>query len=383
MPVSKATLEHTNDTVHFGWKPATAAQKRRALPFGPFVKRYGGKPPPAKVSYQDKAARSLSQMLGNDQVGDCVIAAELHGIGVWSANEPGGSEAVATTKEALAQYQAICGPGDNGCYIPEVLDHFRDKGMVAAGKARKIEGWVSMSGRDELLVKTALYLLGKLNLGVNWPRDWMTQAKPGGVLKPTNSPILGGHSIAAVGYDDVGLQVATWGFVCTLSWEALASPRWVDECYGSLGEDWYNEKGETAVGAGVNVEALRKALDVIKGGGTPVIPDDPTPPTPPPTPSDATFAGAGAVDFFGQMLALKVAGEVHPAKSGAAQTASVWVILADCAALVSAFRAKDWVAVADAVRKLLADLGVNFGAEDCAKVTQALAHNFETEILVR
>lgn len=342
MAVPTARLEAHGREVKLGRNSPTPDMVSKALPLGQYVKRYGGKPPPAKVDWYTKASKALGEMLGNDQYGNCVVVAELHGIGAWSANEPGGKEVVATTQEAVAQYKAICGPGDNGCYIPRVLDHFRDNGLVANGKRRKIDGYVRVNPRDQLLVKIALHLFGGLHLGINWPRDWMSDARPGGVLRPTTSPIIGGHAVRAVGYDDTGLMISTWGILCHLSWEALSDPRFVDENYAALGDDWYDEMGATAAGAGVNVTKLRDDLRVIAGGGTPDIPnDEPEPPLPPaPVDGDAVWEWLKNVDVLGFTVHLHAA--LYRKKELRAAGASWWDVVILARDLFRAVVASDW-----------------------------------------
>jgi len=372
MPVPSARLESTGENVKFGRLPATSEQRKRMIPLAPFLKRYGGKPPPATVDYHSKASDALGRMLGNDRYGNCVVVAELHGIGTWSANEPGGTPIIPTDKEAIDQYARICGPGDNGCYIPAVLDAFRDGGLKAGGSVRKMEGYVSVNPRDQLLLQYAMWLFGGLHFGVNWPNDWMG-IRPGFVLRPTNSRMVGGHAVMGVGYDAVGIQISTWGIVGTLSWEALADSRFVDECYARLGEDWYNAEGVTA--SGVNVKALRDALRVVAGGGYPDIPTEPEP-TPPPTPTppvpgewdwqfDRTFSALGrslrvfaGVDLMKQTMQLR--------------KLDFLALAMEVARLVRAFFAKDIAGMASAVMAILRILGINFGAEQLRQVVDSL-----------
>lgn len=346
-------LEAAGREVKLGRLSPTPDMLTKCVPLGAYVKRYGGKPPPDQVTYHTKATKSLAEMLGNDQYGDCVIAAELHGVGLWTANEPGGREVVANTQEAVSQYRRICGPGDNGCYIPRVLDYFRDQGLTANGKLRKIDGYVRVDPRDELLVKIATHLFGRLHLGINWPRDWMTDARPGGVLRPTTSPIVGGHAVVVGGYNAEGLQIGTWGFLCTLSWDALRDPRFVDECYAPLGEDWYNEQGETAAGIGVNVAKLREDLKVIQGGGIPDIPDDvdPTPPPPPPVDPSALWEWLKDFDILGFTVHLHAA--IRRKTAQGLYAPSWWTVAMLAWDIVKLVRAGDWSGLLTAVPALV------------------------------
>lgn len=383
MSTEKAMHSASGREVRFGWKPATSEMRKRSVPLAPFVKRYGGKPPPASIDYGAKAKQTLALMLNNDREGNCVLAATLHGIGVWTANEPGGKENVPTAQECSTQYRAICGPGDNGCYIPNVLDHFRDRGITAAGKGRKIEGYVRVNPRDQLLVKIATHLFGGLHLGVNWPADWMNESKPGGVLRPGDNRIVGGHAVQVVGYDGTGLLISTWGIVCCLSWDSLADPRYVDECYAMIGEDWWSDSGATAAGEGIDVKALREAFDVLKGGGTPTYPDDPTPPTPPAPPNppaNVLWEFLREFDVFGFTIHLHAALMRNPARGAGGVNWYQALLLAWN--IVRAVRSGDWFAALEAAQALvviLADLFQATGNDPLARMMrgmgEALAKN--------
>src|ERR1700736_354865 len=100
-------------------------------------------PPPTSVDYSAKAMDSLKRMYLNDQFGDCVIAGKFHAVGVWTGNESG-SVVQGTDQEVLSSYHGICGPGDNGCNITDVLDYFKANGLPFNGTKHKIDGYVAI-----------------------------------------------------------------------------------------------------------------------------------------------------------------------------------------------------------------------------------------------
>lgn len=234
--------------------------------------------PPKKVDYASKAHASLQRMYANDQYGNCVIAGKAHSVGVWSANDVG-APILATDDEVLREYFRICGPGDNGCIITHVLDVMRSRGLTLGGAPRKIDGYVAVNPSDKLQVQIALYLFGSLCLGVNLPSAWTCTDCD---WLPTDSRIIGGHDVSAVGYDERGVQVSTWGGIATITWEAFTSSRWVEECYAMLSPDWYN--ADELGPHGINVAALKLDIEKLQNGETPTLPDDPTPPPPAPAP---------------------------------------------------------------------------------------------------
>ena len=368
-----ATLPKIPDGIpgrHLGRKSPPAHMRRGILPLAPFIKRMGAKPPPDVVDYTLKGKATLSTMLGNDQVGDCTIAAVLHQGGVMTAEQPGGHERVPTTQEAMTQYPQICGRGDQGCYVPEVMNHWRDAGMMIGGKSVKADGYVSLHLGDDLLHKIALYLFGPLHFGVNLPNDWYQNANAGFVWDVTSSRIVGGHSIAIPGYTTDTFRVSTWGQVGHMTLAAFRSPSYIEESYAVLSPDWYDKDGLDE--HGVNVQALKDALEAIRSGGTPDIPDGPTPPTPPTPPAGgSTLTADGAMDFLGTKMPIHLTG-ILDAPANARGMASWLTLLGDVAAIVVAGKAGDWAGVAVAVDKLLADLGVSLGQQERESFTRAL-----------
>lgn len=232
---------------------------------------------PASVDYTAKALPALAHMYLNDTYGDCVIAGKYHAVGVWSGNDTG-TPVVGTDQEVLSAYHTICGPGDNGCVITDVLDWMRTKGLSFSGKSHRIDGYVQCDWRNVDLVKTAIYLFGCLTIGINLPEAWTSAA----VWDVTQSEIVGGHDVTCVGYTAQGVQISSWGRVYTITWGAFTSTRWLEECYALLGPDWYND--DRLSPCGVNVAALVEDLKKVGGGQVPPIDPGPTPPPAPPAP---------------------------------------------------------------------------------------------------
>lgn len=366
---------------HIGRIPSTQEQRRKALPLGAYVKRYGAPPPPASVDWGTKATKSKGQMFGNDTHGDCVIADQFNGIAIHSANAPGGSEQVGSAAEALKEYARICGPGDRGCYMPAVLDYATEKGLRCGGATHGLDGYCLIDNRDVLLTKVALAEFGGLSVGVNLPRAWYTDADDGFVWDKAPLDIVGGHAIRAYGYDDEGVKVITWGARGKITWNAWADARYVEEVYLPLGKDWYNAEGASA--GGIDVEKLKADLEIVKGGGTPdpFPPSPPTPPTPPePTPSG--WSGKGKLHTPMGDWDMDMTGTVASADLNAPNTAPNFLqVLALLAQLWSDARKRDWVAVARDLEELLKLLGMQGREEALTKLAAALGHRVETAVL--
>lgn len=272
-------------TVKLGRRPRRPGQR------APRLARYlrgGAEPLPEAVDYAPMAAASISQIYGNDDYGDCVIADQFHAVGVWSGNDAG-KPIVGTTKEAVAEYHRICGPGDNGCVITDVLDAMASGGLKVAGKARKILGYAELDPAHADLVKTAILTFGGMTIGFNVPQQWLGRGAYAGAVwddPGARFTSAGGHDMLAVGYNATGAVFATWGFTVTMTWRALANARVVDEAYVKLSEDWTGL--DLVAPSRLDLGTLKSDLEAIRRGETPdwQPPEPPVPPVvdPPPEP---------------------------------------------------------------------------------------------------
>jgi hypothetical protein len=229
-------------------------------------------PPPASTSWRAKAGDSLKRMYLNDTYGDCVIAGKYHCVGVWTANESG-TAAQGTDQEVLSAYHTICGPGDNGCVITDVLDAFKKTGLKFNGVTHLIDDYVSVDWTNKNLVQVAIELFGCITYGVDLPSAW-TSGGDGSTWDVTNTRSVGGHDIPGIDYDSNGVWIATWGGTRLMTWAAETSKRYVTECECALSPDWY-ANGNLAPN-GIDVASLR--ADLVKLGQG-VIPDIQPPPS--------------------------------------------------------------------------------------------------------
>lgn len=159
------------------------------------------------------------QMLGNDQVGDCVIAGGAHETMLLNALGGHGAPKF-TDANALADYSAVTGyvPGhddtDNGTDMVDAAHYRQRTGLIDAdGRRHKIDGFVSLRVGNVEDVTLATYLFGVVGLGANLTANaedqfdaeqpWSLTAHPGND---------GGHYFPCVGRNHEGnLLVVTWG----------------------------------------------------------------------------------------------------------------------------------------------------------------------------
>lgn len=239
---------------------------------------------PENLDYWTKAGTSIRRMYLNDRLGCCVVSGKMHQLGVYSANNYGADKTIlATDPEVRDQYTRICGAGDNGCYITAVLNWWMKNGLKAGGKVYPLDGYAKVDSTDLVMLKTAIHIFGSVTFGIDLPAKWL-DTDDGEMWDVTNSGSVGGHDVPALGYDHRGVVISTWGGTRVISWAALESRRYIDECYVQLSPQWYSDYRLSP--SGFDVDGLKKALEEFKGGVTPSDPDKPPePPTPqPPTP---------------------------------------------------------------------------------------------------
>ena len=173
--------------------------------------------PPATVNYRGAAFRALSQMYGNDSLGDCVIAGIAHLAGVFTANA-GANQLILTPPQIVSLYSAIGGyvPGDpstdQGCDEVTALNYWQQNGAPIG--SHKIAGWLQVDAQNPTEYRTALWLFENLFFGVELPDAYVNPFPSAsnftwgmaGQPNPNN-----GHAFVGVGYAPRGIVIGTWG----------------------------------------------------------------------------------------------------------------------------------------------------------------------------
>lgn len=197
-------------------------------------------------------------MLGNDTVGDCVIAAMLHWIMAATANTD--NPVTFTTEQALGLYSDITGynpsdpNSDQGTVFTDALNYWLKVGCYG----HKILGWASIK-LDIDSLQTAIDLFGGILVGTQVTESMENQFGNG---EPWNSPfsgeILGGHGIPWLGYGKQGQTCITWAKRQQMSPEALQE---VDEAYAVITQDWIDAQGTSP--SGLDLSALQADLKLV------------------------------------------------------------------------------------------------------------------------
>lgn len=254
--------------------------------------------PPQSCDYSGPAKSILSDIMGNDQLGDCVIAAGYHVVGVETANA--GSQYHATLAQVISDYSATGGyvPGnpstDGGVDEITALNYWQQTGFA---NGTKLLGWLTVNCTNVSEVKSALFLFENLFFGIELPDAWINPFPSGdgfvwddGVPNPQN-----GHAVMGCGYDARGVLIDTWGMLGILTWKAIANlctPAAGGMLTVMLTPDQLS-KGQQKAPNGVAWTDLVADFDSM--GGTVPVPPTPIPTPPPPDPaSPVTLAEAMA-----------------------------------------------------------------------------------------
>jgi hypothetical protein len=155
-------------------------------------------------------------MLGNDSVGDCVIAGGMHETMLWS--RVGGNPIAPFNEDvALQMYSDITG------YSPDVPGSDQGTDMAAAAAFRKKTGLLDANGVrhkvDFYLALTpgnlkqyliALYLFEAVGIGLLFPESAEQQFTAGQPWTVESSNIIGGHYVPLVSRRTY-INLVTWG----------------------------------------------------------------------------------------------------------------------------------------------------------------------------
>jgi hypothetical protein len=189
------------------------------------------------------------QMLANDKIGDCTIAAAAHMEMNWQAVANAGTPLVITDEQVIADYSAVTGydpsngSNDNGAVELDVLAYWQTTGIAG----RKIAGKATLDYHNIDQIKAATYIFGGVYLGFSVPafimedtgnHTWNAQQR--------DTQIVGGHAIPIFGYGRAGCTCVSWGDLYHMSWDFWLE--YVDEAYAVVSTDWLKATGLSPTG---------------------------------------------------------------------------------------------------------------------------------------
>jgi hypothetical protein len=211
----------------------------------------------------------------NDRYGDCTFAAAGHIIQALS--HYGSGETRVSDSDILAAYSAVSGfdpatgANDDGCYIQDIMDHWRKNGVGG----HKILAFAEVDVNDREELRKALQVFGHVYLGMDFPRSAMDQFNKGERWSIVNgSPIDGGHAINAQYYDesDDTWKIVTWGTLHDVDQEFF--DQYFEEAWVVITPEWLDAAGKSP--EGIDLAGLGQEFANLTGESNP-FPDTPQP----------------------------------------------------------------------------------------------------------
>lgn len=205
--------------------------------------------PKAPASYPAPSAPAAGWgMLGNDQYGDCTMAAVVHLREANNAEAKGNETTWPTANDVVAEYFKLSGGQDTGLVEANVLQTWYKAGLFGD----TISGYAPVNTKNLDELRSVVALFGASYLGVAVPAPAQQQFGAGQPWDLTGTPedndIEGGHAVPIIGYDADYAYVVTWGAIQKATWRWVA--RYLDEAWAVL----------TSEDARVNLAALQADL---------------------------------------------------------------------------------------------------------------------------
>jgi hypothetical protein len=156
-------------------------------------------------------------MDGNDQLGDCTIAALAHAVTAYRGLL--GKRDIMTKSAVVKLYMHLTGGVDSGLAELDVLNYWRSQAV----SGDKILTYASIDVKNHTHIEQAIQLFGGVYLGFQVQQNCVEQFD---ARQPwTPGPLTqDGHAVFAVAYDPSGVTVLTWGNTQKGTWA------WWDEC---------------------------------------------------------------------------------------------------------------------------------------------------------
>jgi len=185
--------------------------------------------PPSHFGHQGMIANNAWGMLGNDNVGDCVLAGGAHEHMLFSLEGQHG-KVVFDTKGVISDYSAITGydpndpNSDQGTDMQQAASYRRKVGLIdSRGVRHKVDAYCEIGLRDLSQLNLAVWLFGAAGIGIQFPNTAMDQFNAGKVWDVVpGATIEGGHYVPIIGkHTDGHYVLVTWGK------EILATTRFI------------------------------------------------------------------------------------------------------------------------------------------------------------
>jgi hypothetical protein len=195
-------------------------------------------------------------MLGNSTAGDCGVASLEHTF-MADAAITYETETQASQQQALDYYFKYTGGQDSGVVLSQYLAYVRKTGYYK----NTVHAYAPVAVHDVPTLQNCVHIYGAAYTGITVTAAMQTafsNHQPWTTEVVNDGPIIGGHAVPIVSYDDQFLNVITWAGV-----QQITYPAW----HSISSEAWAVITGEfvahTGDGRGVDLAALNADLDKL------------------------------------------------------------------------------------------------------------------------
>jgi hypothetical protein len=226
-------------------------------------------PPPESVDWTRGMTADFGAML-NNKINDCSCAAFYHALQVWSFNATGTMDTEPDSNvEALyctiSGYKPNDAPPGPTCNEQDLLTYLVKTGapVGADGKGvNKLAAFLEVDYRNLDDVKRTIDECGVLYIGFGVPAYAHVSPMPEvWDVQQTNTQIIGGHAVVAVGYDAQGVKFISVGKSYVMTWAFFS--KYTDEAYALIDATWIGAKGTSP--AGLTLDQLQQQMRSLKG----------------------------------------------------------------------------------------------------------------------
>jgi len=248
----------TNPSLKYGKNPPEHSPL--TLRLDDYVERSVLPAPEVRRGWEYAVPKGTYGMLGNDQVGNCVIAAVLHFIQIANANA--GRVVTFTTEQAIQLYSDVTGYNpsdpstDRGTAWTAMLEYWRTKGVYG----HFIKAWAAFDYTDPVAYSQAIDIFEAALIGIQVTGSMEKQFaahKP--CAAPFKGGVKGGHGVPVAGYGSKGRRCVTWNSLWDMAPEA---DKQIDEAYVVVTDDVLNKLYQTPLG--INATALAADIEALR-----------------------------------------------------------------------------------------------------------------------
>jgi len=206
---------------------------------------------PAKVDVPSVSSWGLN---GNDMYGDCGVAGINHGF-MADASIADVTEAFPPDQDVVGYYFEYTNGADSGVVLSDFLAYVQKKQFFG----HTISAYAPVAVHDIPTLQFAIDAYGFAYTGITVTEAMMQVVRDTAAwtwnTQDTQGPVIGGHCIPIVGYDDVALTAVTWGNLIRIrypAWHAMSTEAWA-----VLTGEFVSKGGDNR---GINLAALQADL---------------------------------------------------------------------------------------------------------------------------